>query len=585
MRTGRIALAVGVLIASVVAPVASTDAAPAKVFGSLAAAFDNVGIATGTDPAAADLDGQGHSLSAEDLSAAGWAPGATVTVAGTTFTWPKAAPGRLDNVVAAGQTITLHGSGTALALVVASTNGDATGDGTISYADGTNAAYHVSAPDWVSGTNDTKTLTMPHWNTPAGTQFVNTKIYTIAVPVDPARPVTAVTLPTVTGGQLHVFALGLRADSPSWAGSWSAAIDDGLVNGPWSNRTLRMVEHISVGGSHVRIRLDNAFAREPVTIGHATVAVQADGDSATAAPRTLMFHGHRSVTLPAGGQAMSDGLSFAVPADTNLLVSLYLPGTVQLAPQHSLGMQDMYSSADYSGDRTGDVSTFPNMYTFGFWTLLSGIDVTSPDGSVVALGDSITDGVGSTRNGNDRWPNDLARRLLTDGPHYGVVDEGISANRVVTDLFNGDPGTGNGGIRALARLDRDVFSQTGVRSAVVLEGINDIKAGTPADQVIDGLRQIAAQAHSYGLRIVVATVTAFKGWSEYADAYDANRQAVNAFIRANGGVFDAVVDFDAVTRDPADPSRLLAAYDSGDHLHPNAAGYHVMADAIDLSTL
>ncbi len=346
-----------------------------------------------------------------------------------------------------------------------------------------------------------------------------------------------------------------------------------------------MVEHTSIGGSQVRIRLDNAFAREPVTIGHATVAVQADGDSATATPRTLMFHGRRSVTLAAGGQAMSDGLTFDVPADTNLLVSLYLPGTVQLAPHHSLGMQDMFSSADYSGDRTGDVTTFPNMYTFGFWTLLSGIDVTSPDGSVVALGDSITDGVGSTPNGNDRWPNDLARRLLAGGPHYGVVDEGISANRVVTDLFNGDPGTGNGGIRALARLDRDVFSQTGVRSVVVLEGINDIKAGTPADQVIDGLRQIAAQAHSYGLRIVVATVTAFKGWSEYTDAYEANRQAVNAFIRSNGGVFDAVVDFDAVTRDPADPSRLLAAYDSGDHLHPNAAGYHVMADAIDLSTL
>jgi lysophospholipase L1-like esterase len=554
-------------------------------YPSLAAAFDNVGIATGRDPQAADIDGQGHSLSAEDLAAAGWTPGTHVTVAGTTLAWPSAAAGRRDNVVADGQTITVHGKGTAVALLVAATNGDASGSGAITYSDGSHAVYDVSAPDWVSGANDTKTLTLPHWNTPTGTDFVNTKLYTVLAPIDPKRTVRSITLPTTTGGALHVFALALRPATSGWAGTWSAAIDDGLVNGPWTDRTLRMVEHTSVGGTQTRIRLDNAFGRAPVTIGHATIAVEASGSAATATPRTLTFNGHRSVTIPAGGQAVSDAVGFAVPADTNLLVSLYLPGPVQLAADHSLGMQDMYSSADYSGDHTADVGTFPNKYTFGFWTLLSGIDVTAPAGSVVTLGDSITDGVGSTYNGNDRWPNDLARRLLGRTPAYGVADEGISANRIVTDLFTGDPGTGGGGIRALARLDRDVFSQTGVRSVVVLEGINDLKAGTPPEQVIDGLRQIAQQAHGYGLRVVVATITAFKGWSEYTPQYEANRQQVNAFIRNNGGVFDATVDFDAVTRDPADPQQLLAAYDSGDHLHPGPAGYHAMADAIDLSTL
>jgi hypothetical protein len=279
-RVSLTAVAAGCLLASAAntAPVAAE--APAKVYDSLAAAFDNVGIATGIEPAAGDLDGSGHSLSAEDLAAAGWAPGTAVTVADAALTWPKVAPGHLDNAVAAGQTITLRATGAALSLLVTATNGTATGAGTINYADGGSAAYQVSSPDWVSGANDIKTLTLPHWNTPAGTQFVNTKLYTVSVPVDPQRAVRSVTLPTVSGGQLHVFAISVRAETPGWAGTWSAAIDDGLVNGPWTDRTLRMVEHTSIGGTNIRIRLDNAFAREPVTIGHATVAVQASGDQA-----------------------------------------------------------------------------------------------------------------------------------------------------------------------------------------------------------------------------------------------------------------------------------------------------------------
>ena len=173
---------------------------------------------------------------------------------------------------------------------------------------------------------------------------------------------------------------------------------------------------------------------------------------------------------------------FTVPADANLLVSVWFPGTVQLAAEHSLGMQDMYSSADNAGDQTGDVSNFPVSNDFGFWTVLSGIDVVParPVGTVVAFGDSITDGYGSDVDGNDRWPNDLARRLLAQQvtAPLGVVDEGISANMVVNDHFTGVYGTGTGGISGVARLDRDLVSQSGARSVLVLEGINDVKAGT-----------------------------------------------------------------------------------------------------------
>ncbi|MFD0634527.1 GDSL-type esterase/lipase family protein [Catenulispora yoronensis] len=296
-----------------------------------------------------------------------------------------------------------------------------------------------------------------------------------------------------------------------------AAADDGLVPGPWTNRTLRMVEHSSVGGSQVRIRLDNAFVGTPVNVGHVTIAVQSSASSAIASPVTVTFHGNQAVTIPGGGQALSDAVPFTVPADANLLVSVYFPGTVQLESLHSLGTQDMYSSADQAGDQTGAVGNFPVNNLFGFWTLLSGVDVQTGGtgtgtGTVITLGDSITDGVGSTYNGNDRWPNDLARRLLAGSyPHRGVIDEGISANKVVTDDFTGVSGSGGGGISAVSRVDRDVLSQSGARTVIILEGVNDIKAGTSADQVVAGLKQIAAAAHSYGLTVIGGTVTPFQG--------------------------------------------------------------------------
>ncbi|NUR32358.1 MAG: SGNH/GDSL hydrolase family protein [Catenulispora sp.] len=564
--------------------------APVASVADLAAAFDNTGISDDGNAAGANIDGWGNSFSQQDLNAAGWSPGARITAGAATLAMPQVAAGRPDNVVANGQRIAYATSGSALSFLATSVNGSASGSGTLTYSDGSTQTYTIGTPDWIVGATDTMAVSLPHWNRSSGQQANSAKFYVVSAPLAAGKTLSSLTLPAAggNGAQLHVFAIGTRPSSAAWSGSWAASADDGLVPGPWTNRTLRMVEHSSVGGSQVRIRLDNAFVGAPVNVGHVTIAVQSSASSATGTPVTLTFRGNRAVTIAAGGQALSDAVPFTVPADANLLVSVYFPGTVQLAPQHSLGMQDMYSSADQAGDQTGAVANFPVNNGFGFWTLLSGIDVQAAGapGTVVALGDSITDGYSSTYDGNDRWPDDLARRLLASQyPHRGVIDEGISANKVVTDDFTGVQGTGNGGISAVSRVDRDVLSQSGARTLIMLEGVNDIKAGTSASQVIAGLKQIAAAAHANGLTVIGGTVTPFKGYSAWTSAYETQRQAVNSFVRSSGGVFDAYVDFDAAIRSPADPASMLAVDDSGDHLHPSPAGYQAMAAAVDLSKL
>jgi lysophospholipase L1-like esterase len=289
--------------------------------------------------------------------------------------------------------------------------------------------------------------------------------------------------------------------------------------------------------------------------------------------------------MPAGGQALSDAVPFAVPPDSNLLISIYLPGTVVNAPMHSLGVQDMYSSSDGAGDLAA-TTAFPVNNTFGFWTVLSGVDVVAGAGSVVAFGDSITDGYNSTPNTNSRWPNFLARRLLAAGGETpGVVDEGISGNKVLSDAFTGLPGSGTAGVSASARLDRDLVSQSGVRTAIVLEGINDVNSGASGDAVIAGLKQLAGTLRADHVRVLAGTLTPTGGCSCDSAAHSAARQQVNDFIRADDGTFDGWIDFDAAIRDPGDPTAMLPAYDSGDHLHPSDAGYQAMAAAIDLDLL
>jgi lysophospholipase L1-like esterase len=355
--------------------------------------------------------------------------------------------------------------------------------------------------------------------------------------------------------------------------------------GPWSDRTLRLVVHTSAGGPRVRLRFDNTFAAGPVRIGSATVAVQAAGAQARGAPVPLSFGGAAGVEVPAGAQAYSDPLTFEVPADANLLVSFHLPQAVPAAPVHRLAQQRSYVSEP--GDHAADGS--PDAYTsvLTSWPLLTGVDVGGGPGSVVLLGDSITDGDKSTLDANRRWPNVLAARLLRQGvvPHYGVLNQGISGNRVITDRYPGDGvSTDTAGVSALNRFDRDVLAQTSVRTALVFEGVNDVRWGASAEQVIAGLRELADRGHARGLRILAATILPCEGEARCTAAVDAERVAVNEWIR-DAAVFDGVLDFDGVLRDPAHPARMLPAYDSGDHLHPGDAGLAALAESVDLRLL
>ena len=377
-----------------------------------------------------------------------------------------------------------------------------------------------------------------------------------------------------------------------WVTSWSAspqtAMPRTLAVGGFDDQTLREIIFPSVGGDLIRLELTNVFGTSALRIGHVTVAWA--GLGAAVVPGTIhpvTFGGSPSVRIPAGEQVLSDPVSIQVPALQDLAVSVYLPGRTGRATLHSDAQEVNWVSA--AGDHAAEAGSGAFTAAIPSWYYISGLVVQSPGaaGTVVAFGDSITDGVQSTIGGNDRWPNDLARRLDgLAGPTLAVADEGIGGNRVLT-------GSRYYGASALARFARDALDQPGVRDIIVLEGINDIgfSAGPPnsdtevsAAQMIAGYEQLIARAHARGLRIFGATLLPFQGAGYYTPAGEATREAVNTWIRTSGA-FDGVVDFDAVMRDPADPLRLNPAYDSGDHLHPNDVGYQAMADAINLQML
>lgn len=568
-------------------PVATAQAAPHRPEPlPLERLFDNRAVSDDARPGDADFDGSGGSLSAQDLTAAGWTPGRTLGVDGARLTLPRTRAGEADNVRADGQSVRVRGRGDALAFLVAGTGGEASGAGTVRYRDGSKGAYRLTAPDWRSGPLATKAVALPHLNTPGGQLAEKTRLYVATVPVARGREVASVTLPKDPGApDLHVFALSVRQATKGWTGSWSASTSGYTSVGPWADRTVRLVVHTSTGGPRVRIRLDNTFASAPVRIGSATVAVQESGAGARGEPRRLSFRGKTGTEVPAGAQAFSDPLDFDVPEKTNLLVSFHLPQTVATAPIHSQAIQRSYVSGP--GDHAADGSPAAYTSTITTWPLLTGVDVSGGPGSVVLLGDSITDGVRSTQDANHRWPDVLATRLLQQDevPRFGVLNQGISANRVIADRYPGDGvSTDTGGVSALHRLDRDVFAQTSARTVVLFEGVNDVRWGASADQVIGGMREIADRAHARGLRVVAATIAPCQGESRCTAAVDAERMKINDYLRG-GEDFDGVLDFDAVLRDPANPARMLAAYDSGDHLHPGDAGLAAIADSVDLRML
>ncbi|GAB3166971.1 SGNH/GDSL hydrolase family protein [Amycolatopsis stemonae] len=366
-----------------------------------------------------------------------------------------------------------------------------------------------------------------------------------------------------------------------WVGTWAAAPAAGVANTPdgYPGFSIRNVVHSSAGGSRARVHLSNAFGAAPLTFGHVTIAVQGTGaDAVPGTLRSLTFGGAASVVVPAGAEALSDPADVRIPADANLLVTTYVPAKSGPVTYHPAASQTSYFTR--AGDFAGSESGAPYTEQTSVWHYVSGVDVQGgAEASIVTLGDSITDGVGSAAGANHRWPDYLADRLHG---RLGVLNAGISANRLLLDK----PGDG-AGQNALSRFDRDVLSVGGVRTLIVLEGINDIQQDphqTDPDAITSAYRQLVAQAHARGIRVLGGTLTPFKGWRVYDDTLEATRTAVNAFIRTSG-VFDGVVDFDAAVRDPADPLRMLPAYDSGDHLHPGDAGYERMAAAVRLDRL
>jgi lysophospholipase L1-like esterase len=357
--------------------------------------------------------------------------------------------------------------------------------------------------------------------------------------------------------------------------------------GEWNGGTIRDVVYPSVSGDRVRIRLSNAFGTAPLTVGAASLAKQLSGAQVVAGSRTpLRFGGRRTVTIPAGAEAVSDWVDYPLAKQQTVSVSLYVPSLSGPATFHPLAVQDNWLSGPGNFTTSTTAADFPT--TSLCWIFLDGLDVqpaANVTGSVVAFGDSITDGYQSGWNANNRWPNVLGRRLAArTGKTLSVVDEGISGNQVL-----GDAGTA--GVSALARFGRDVVQQPGAKVVIVLEGINDIgqsDLGTvptvTAADLIAAYRQLIAQAHAGGLRIVGATLTPFKGSFYWSAAGERTREAVNKWILTSGA-FDATVDFAAVTANPDDPQVFDPVYDSGDHLHPSDAGYTAMGDAIDLATL
>ena len=384
-----------------------------------------------------------------------------------------------------------------------------------------------------------------------------------------------------------------------WVSTWAASPQTAIPGSPnatgFNNQTIRNIVFSSVSGDVVRVRFTNTFgdptAPNPMLqIGAASIAVAGTG-AATAGPSVpLTFAGSPSVDIPAGGEALSDPVRLHVPALQDLAVSVYLPSATGPATLHSLGRQDTYVAP---GDHIADSSASAYSTLDQSWYYIDSVDVIGQPqvrGTLVTFGDSITDGFNSTVNANARWPNDLARRLDSRHDTLAVADEGISGDRVLTsDLCCGE--------NALARFDRDVVDRAGVKEVILLMGINDFGfSETPpnpvtnplpevtAAQVEAGYEQIIAQAHAAGLKIFGATLTPFQGAGYYSAAGEAKREAVNTWIRTSSA-FDGVIDFDAVVRDPANPLQLNQAFDSGDHLHPNDAGYQAMANSIPLRML
>jgi lysophospholipase L1-like esterase len=378
--------------------------------------------------------------------------------------------------------------------------------------------------------------------------------------------------------------------SVRWTGTWSAAMQAPLAPpATFDHVTMREIVHVSIGGRVVRVRFSNAQGTAPLVIGAASIGVRSSG--AALRPRslrTLTFAGAGTISVAPGGVALTDPVLLDVDAMDDLAISIYVPTPQDGTTQLTLAHQTSYVSP--TGNFTG-TADMPVASTITSWYWLSGVEVLGDRGkrAVVTFGDSITEGFASTTDANARWPDVLARRLHAQRrtADVAVLNEAISGNRVLNDVIGPNAGR---------RIDRDVLTQAGLTYVILLLGTNDMGfsqlppetfgpgvslANVSAAEIIAGYEQIIARVHQANAKIYGATVLPFEGAGYYDAAVEPKRAAINHFIRTSGR-FDGVIDFDAATRDPTHPTRMRAEFDSGDHLHPNDAGYAAMGNAVDL---
>jgi lysophospholipase L1-like esterase len=404
----------------------------------------------------------------------------------------------------------------------------------------------------------------------------------------------------LAGGCLLALTACSVGSAAEWVQTWGAApLPPSAAMGPlpatpaFANQTIRQVVRVSVGGPRIRVRLSNEYGAKPLAVGAVRVALADEkGNIQPGTERPVLFSGKPAVTVPAGSPYLSDAIDLPVSALSSLSISLFVPEDTGPCTCHATGMQNAFVSE--AGDFTG--KAFTPARTMQFRAFLSGVEVeTARAGrAVVILGDSISDGVGSTVDANKRWPDLLANRLNAKGASgWGVVNMGISGNRVLGD---------GAGVSALARFDRDVLSTPGVKAVVLFEGVNDLGISygrfegplaelfkslatgskATAEAMIGGYRQLIARAHAKGIKVIAATITPYGGAMYFSEEGEAVRQAINTWIRTSGEV-DGVLDFDAVIRDPNKPSRMKDGFHSGDFLHGSDAGYAAMAASVDLS--